>query len=444
MKVKVPNFPAPSLPFSRRLKQERGSLDGEIRWSLAGDWSVSMLGANGTCHEFQIALPKVFRVRDEKAEGGLPEKQPTADGWLLGFPLKGVRAEECTIPGALLPETLAIKSSPGAAGPVFVRGRDYDFDATWGTVWSLPGGKLAAGQEVWMDYAHVPQRLDSAVLTRSGQVAIREGTPHPAMPEPAPLTEGERRLANFYLPGPMGRLVESHLFPILETVYPEERSRGPSPAETFLPRTMARLRSGEPLKILAWGDSVTAAGRFQPLFLAHLWRRFPQAEIELVTEAWPGKNTLDYLAESPGSGRNFAEKVLALKPDLILSEFVNDASLRESPGETRARYERIREAFRVIGAEWILLTPHYVKPNWMGLDRQRNIDDDPRPYVRFLREFARNNQIALADASRRYGRLWRQGIPYLTLMENGINHPNLAGHQILADSLLALFPGDCP
>jgi hypothetical protein len=50
----------------------------------------------------------------------------------------------------------------------------------------------------------------------------------------------------------------------------------------------------------------------------------------------------------------------------------------------------------------------------------------------------------LADAARRYGRLWRQGIPYLTLMENGINHPNLAGHQILADSLLALFPGNCP
>jgi len=55
-----------------------------------------------------------------------------------------------------------------------------------------------------------------------------------------------------------------------------------------------------------------------------------------------------------------------------------------------------------------------------------------------------HHHIALADAARRYGRLWRQGIPYLTLMENGINHPNLAGHQILADSLLALFPGDCP
>ena len=113
MQVTVPNFPVPSLPSSRGAKQEKGLLDGDIRWSLEGDWIVSMLGANGTCHEYKIAPPKVFQVRDEKAKGGLPEKQPTADGWLLGFPLKGVRAEECTIPGALLPETLAIKSSPG-------------------------------------------------------------------------------------------------------------------------------------------------------------------------------------------------------------------------------------------------------------------------------------------------------------------------------------------
>ena len=117
----------------------------------------------------------------------------------------------------------------------------------------------------------------------------------------------------------------------------------------------------------------------------------------------------------------------------------NVPSRRGATGETRVRYERIREAFRGIGAEWILLTPHYVKPDWMGLDRQRDIDEDPRPYVRFLREFARDHRIALADAARRYGRLWRQGIPFLTLMENGINHPNPAGHAILADSLIGLF-----
>ena len=47
----------------------------------------------------------------------------------------------------------------------------------------------------------------------------------------------------------------------------------------------------------------------------------------------------------------------------------------------------------------------------MGLTRQRDIDDDPRPYVAGLRQFAAARNVALADASLRYGRLWRQGMP---------------------------------
>ena len=57
-----------------------------------------------------------------------------------------------------------------------------------------------------------------------------------------------------------------------------------------------------------------------------------------------------------------------------------------------------------------------------------------------LRQFTARNQLALADASLRYGRLWRQGIPYSTLMLNSINHPDARGMRLFADSLLALFP----
>ena len=49
--------------------------------------------------------------------------------------------------------------------------------------------------------------------------------------------------------------------------------------------------------------------------------------------------------------------------------------------------------------------------------------------------------VNLADASLRYGRLWRQGIPYNTMMKNNINHPDARGMRIFADSLIALFPG---
>jgi hypothetical protein len=75
----------------------------------------------------------------------------------------------------------------------------------------------------------------------------------------------------------------------------------------------------------------------------------------------------------------------------------------------------------------------------MELSSEREIDDDPRPYVAGLRQFAAKHDVALADASLRYGRLWRQGTPYLTLLVNSINHPDERGMRIFADALMALF-----
>ena len=160
--------------------------------------------------------------------------------------------------------------------------------------------------------------------------------------------------------------------------------------------------------------------------------------IELTTQAWGGRNTGSYLAEPAGSPHNYRETVLGAKPDLIISEFVNDASLK--PAQVEERYSRLLADFQAIGAEWIILTPHYVRPDWMGLTGEHGIDDDPRPYVAGLRQFAARHDVALADASLRYGRLWRQGIPYNTLMVNAINHPNPRGMRIFADALMALFP----
>jgi len=57
-----------------------------------------------------------------------------------------------------------------------------------------------------------------------------------------------------------------------------------------------------------------------------------------------------------------------------------------------------------------------------------------------LRQFTAKHGVALADAARRYGRLWRQGIPYTALMLNSINHPDARGMAIFADALMALFP----
>ena len=417
--------------------------------TLTGDWQIKVSAhkAKGRpiTATLDVAPPALLTVKAEKL-ATLPIFNPKAGGWVKGATLSAVRAQECTTPHLLEPESLELRTGPEPDAPRLTRGTDYEADLAWATIGRLTNGVLKEGQPVFATYRHGLLRIDSVVLTRAGRIVLRPGEAKPAAPVLPTLAEGERRLANVYLPGRIPKLGPEHLFPVLETTFPEPPIEKSAPAEKFTPRTLAKLRDGKPLRILAWGDSVTVGTfvpdwehqRWQEQFVTRLRARFPKAQIELVTEAWGGRNTDYYLAEPPGSEHNYAEKVLAQKPDLIVSEFVNDAWLNEE--QVEQHYGKLLADFKAIGAEWIILSPHYVRPDWMGLTKEREIDDDPRPYVKGLRQFTAKHELALADAALRYGRLWRQGIPYSTLLLNSINHPDARGMSLFADSLMALFP----
>ena len=423
---------------------------------LVGDWEIrvtlpqSSLGEAKPTREIsatlQVPPPTIVTVTAEK-HAALPLYQAQGGaGWRRGVRLKGVIAQECTTRYLLDPDSLELRAGPERDSQLFELGKDYAADREWGSIGRLPDGHIGANQVVYTTYRHGMLRIDSVVLTAAGQIILRQGEPRAAAPRLAPLEKDDHRVANIWIPGRLPKLGPNHLFPILETAYPEAPKPSQSVAERFLPKTLKKLRDGQPLRILAWGDSVTVGSfvpdpdlqRWQVQFVDRLRERFPQAQIELVTEAWGGRNTARYLAEPPGSVHNYEEKVLGAKPDLVVSEFVNDAGL--SPQAVEQRYSKLLADFEKIDAEWIILTPHYVRPDWMGLTRESDIDNDPRPYVAGLRKFAAKHSVALADASRRYGRLWRQGIPYSSLMLNSINHPDERGMKIFADSLMALFP----
>jgi len=410
--------------------------------TLTGDWQVKV-EKDGLTATVSVEGPEAVKVADEKI-GKLPVFNPKGAEYARGAKLAGVRAQECSVRYAIDPASLVVRAAPG--GAALERGRDYEAELTWGCVGRLEGGKIGEATPVCVSYTFGTMRLDAVVLTADKKIELRKGVPHVANPTQPALAAGETRLANIWVTARLTKLAEASLFPVLESAYPEPPKTSPTPAEKFIPATMAKLSAGGKVRILAWGDSVTDGGfvpdpnvnRWQQQFVRQLRARYPKAEIVLITEAWGGRNTDSYRNEPAGSVHNYQEKVLNLKPDLIVSEFVNDAGFNESA--VYQRYGRLRDEFKAVGAEWIILTPHYVRPDWMGLPSEKGIDDDPRPYVKALRKFTAENKIALAEGSLRYGRLWRQGIPYSTLLMNNINHPNPFGMSLFADALMALFP----
>lgn len=402
-----------------------------VSFTLSGDWDVRIDLPGTPSQIVHVAPPVMSSVTAEKYTA-IPIFNPKASGWTRGAQVRGVKTMETTGPNLLDTASFTLRAGPEADAQLFDKGVDYELDPSWGTFGRLAGGRIQPEQAVYASYRHVQRRMDAVVITSAGKILLRQGEP----------LAGERRLGNIYLPGVVAKLEPDFLFPILEQAYPESPKAA---ANATVTRIVRRIESGQTLRILAWGDSVTDANylpkkdrdRWQEQFVARLRERFSKARIELVTQAWGGRNTGSYLAEPPGSPHNYRETVLGAKPDLIISEFVNDAGLK--PAQVEERYGKLLADFKGIGAEWIILTPHYVRPDWMNLTRERDIDDDPRPYVAGLRQFAATHEVALADASLRWGRLWRQGIPYSMLLVNSINHPNAQGMSIFADALMALF-----
>lgn len=412
-----------------------------VAFAIAGDWAVRVTVPGMASETVAVDPPRMIRVTGEKYSA-IPVFNPKAGGWIKGAQLIGVKAQETTSPQLLDPASFVLRAGPEPEAPLFTRGVDYEIDLSWGTFGRLEGGSIRTDQTVFASYRHGLLRLDTVVITKDGRIVVREGEPRAAAPSASKIEAGERIAGHVYLPGMISRLTPDNLFPVLEAVYPERAI----PVNPVISRLVRRLKAGKTIRILAWGDSVTDGAyltdrntqRWQEQFAARLKARFPEARIELITQAWGGRNTATYLAEPPGSLHNYRETVLGVKPDLIISEFVNDANLQ--PEQVEERYSKLLADFQAIGAEWIILTPHYVRPDWMGLTREREIDNDPRPYVEGLRRFAARHEVALADASLRYGRLWRQGLPYSTLLVNAINHPDAKGMSLFADSLIALFP----
>ncbi|MBM3501998.1 MAG: hypothetical protein FJX74_25375, partial [Armatimonadetes bacterium] len=381
---------------------------------LTGPWSVSVGPGTVRLENRNVTLAGAVELDVPPAQvvdvigetfAQLPPFNVNAGPWARGAKPRRLITEECTATGCLLPESFVVRS---AGGETYALDRDYTLDGFWANFGRIEGGGIPADQQVLVDYRYSPHRLDSVVVNERGEARLIVGEPNVGDMLPPVPAAGEVAIVNLWIPGRTEQLTEENLFPI--EALPD---LGVAPtAETLLPKTLAKLRAGEEVKIIAWGDSVTCGGGvgadqslwYQYRFQKRLQERFPQAKITLLTAGWGGQNSGGYMAAPPGGTYDFKRDVLDPKPDLVTIEFVNDAGLNEE--QTQTHYATIMQHMRSVPAEVILITPHLVRPDWMGVTTLK-FDEDPRAYVKGLRRFARENDVALADASALWCRLYR-------------------------------------
>jgi lysophospholipase L1-like esterase len=225
------------------------------------------------------------------------------------------------------------------------------------------------------------------------------------------------------------------IFPIVGA-FAEPTAEEMAKRAELVPKTLAKLRAGEPVNVVTWGDSVTVGGdastvekRFANLFITRLQERFPAAKIT-------HENAGIGATATPGRLPALKKEVLDFHPDLVTIEFVNDMGL---PDEViPANYKSAFEQIRAIGAEVILITPHFTMAEMMGKAHPRG--GETRHTVEVLREVAKEYHVGLADASLRWAHLDEEGLPYVALLDNGINHPDDRGHEMFVKELMTFFP----
>lgn len=201
-----------------------------------------------------------------------------------------------------------------------------------------------------------------------------------------------------------------------------------------LSKTQQKLRAGEKIRIVAYGDSITAGGDatapgliFWERWAEALRQKYPRATIETVNGATGGDSTVQGL-------QRLSEKVLAQKPDVVLIGFgMNDHNRGGVPpaafaDNLRTMIDRVRAD---TGAEIVLFSAFPPNPKWhYGTHNMA-------AYAAATEAVAREKQCAFADVYH----LWLQFADKKKpedLLGNNINHPNDFGHWIYFQALWAM------
>ncbi len=204
-------------------------------------------------------------------------------------------------------------------------------------------------------------------------------------------------------------------------------------AESFEP-PLPSYTSGS-VKIVCFGDSVTGlyyhtGGRrtYTNLLGSALQQSLPQANIQMHNAGISGNTTVDALTR-------IESDVLSHHPDLVTIMFGLNDMVRVPLDEYRANLVSLIQQCRDAGAQVILATPNAIT------------DNPTRPtallleYCDAVRSVAAEYQVTLCDSYEAFTTFRDQNEVEWRLMMSDEIHPNLAGHQFIAEKLAGTIIG---
>lgn len=211
-----------------------------------------------------------------------------------------------------------------------------------------------------------------------------------------------------------------------------------NPAEKLLPKTLVRLRAGQPLTIGVSGDSISFGHDASALVKAPPNQPpYPALVAAQLQASYKTPVTLRNRAIAGWSiahGVKDAENLLAEKPQLVIVAYgMNDVG-RKDPAwfkdQTKQLLDKIHAADPEI--EVILVASMLGHKEWIHTPREMFAE-----YRDALAELVEPG-IALADLTR----VWEDQLKSkhdLDFTGNGLNHPNDYGHRLYARTILDLL-----
>jgi acyl-CoA thioesterase I len=197
-----------------------------------------------------------------------------------------------------------------------------------------------------------------------------------------------------------------------------------------LTKTVRMLEAGEPVKLIALGDSLTQGWMARKGFLDFLsemlQKKYPKCRVAIINRGIPGDT-------AEGGLYRLRNDVLDHDPDLVFIQFgLNDAFTGVNPGRFEATIQAIVEQVRNDSdAEILIITSVPVL-----FERMDEIAD---AFYGRLEAVASREGLAIVRVHRYWMEKIEQGLDFNSLVQGDRVHPSVEGYRLMAEAILSAF-----